>query len=282
MKPTPSPAAPAAGHEPDPERARFLAANPVALAEPGSAVEFEREWTRIGRLVPARRPLAVLDIGAGSGRWSVRWVEHGARVTAVDFDFDLLKIATRRPGLTRTEASVPFGCAVGDATSLPVASNRFDVATLNSLLEHVPDWRGAVAEAARALAPGGVLILHTSNRWHPFQGEINHFPFYPWLPEAVKRPLLAWIMEHRRDLVNYTDYPAIHWFSYPGLKKTMRELGLEPFDRLDLTEPSSLAGMKALGRFMLRSNGREPTARGLYYFLAGTVSLYARKRGGPA
>ncbi len=273
----PIPTAPAAGSDPDARRAQFLAANPVAIAEAGNLAEFEREWRRIASLVPARRPLRVLDIGAGSGRWSVRWAEQGARVTAVDFDFDLLGIARRRPGLVADDRGAVFQCAVADATRLPLAADRFEVATLNSLLEHVPDWQGAVAEAARVLSPGGVLILHTSNRWHPFQGEVNHFPFYPWLPESVKRSVLAWIMEHRRDLVNYTDYPAIHWFSYPGLKRALRAVGLEPFDRLDLTDPASLSGVKAMGRFMLRANGREPRARTLYYLLAGTVSLYARK-----
>jgi 2-polyprenyl-6-hydroxyphenyl methylase/3-demethylubiquinone-9 3-methyltransferase len=149
--------------------------------------------------------------------------------------------------------------------------------TLNSLLEHVPDWRGAVSEGARVLAPGGVLILHTSNRWHPFQGEINHFPFYPWLPAFLKRRVLAWIMAHRRDLVNYTEFPAIHWFSYPELKGELVRLGLEPFDRLDLTPAESLTGVKALGRFMLRDGDRAPLGRPLYYALAKTVSLYARR-----
>ncbi|MGH7723943.1 MAG: class I SAM-dependent methyltransferase [Candidatus Eiseniibacteriota bacterium] len=286
---SPIPSAPQAGDEHDERRAQFLAANPVALADAGNLAEFEREWSRIATLVPPARPLHVLDIGAGSGRWSIRWVEHGARVTAVDFDYDLLGIARRRPGLegndrdtqptqpARLAQPAVFQCAVADATRLPFAADRFDIATLNSLLEHVPDWHASVAEAARVLAPGGVLVLHTSNRWHPFQGEVNNFPFYPWLPEPVKQRVLAWIMEHRRDLVNYTDYPAIHWFSYPGLKVALRGVGLEPFDRLDLTDPASLTGVKAFGRFMLRSNGREPRGRSLYYFLAGTVSLYARK-----
>jgi SAM-dependent methyltransferase len=261
-------------------RERFLAETNVAVGPAGESAEFEREWRRIEGLLPRRERLRVLDLGSGSGRWSVRWVEHGAVVTGADFDLDLLRLSHVRPGLERNGhagGGETFRGIVADATRLPIADRRFDVVTLNSLLEHVPDWRAAVAEGARVLAAGGVLILHTSNRWHPFQGEINHFPFYPWLPAGLKRRILAWIMAHRRDLVNYTDYPAIHWFSYPELKQELRSHGLEPFDRLDLTSARSLTGLKSFGRFMLRSGDREPVGRPLYYALAKTVSLYARR-----
>jgi SAM-dependent methyltransferase len=45
------------------------------------------------------------------------------------------------------------------------------------LVLRVLGWRAVVDGAVRALAPGGVLILITTNRHHPFQGEVNHFPF---------------------------------------------------------------------------------------------------------
>lgn len=80
---------------------------------------------------------------------------------------------------------------MADATRLPLADRSFDIVTINSLLEHVPDWRGALSEGARVLAPGGALVLHTTNRWHPFQGEVRNFPFYPWLPDPVMDRVLA-------------------------------------------------------------------------------------------
>jgi ubiquinone/menaquinone biosynthesis C-methylase UbiE len=269
----------ASEHEPA-LRERFLTSTNVAAGPAGEHEEFEREWRRIAPLLRTgtERALRVLDLGSGSGRWSVRWVEHGARVTGADFDLELLALSYTRPGLERNGgAHDPFQGVVADATRLPLQDRTFDVVTLNSLLEHIPDWKAAVSEGARVLAPKGVLIVHTSNRWHPFQGEINHFPFYPWLPKAVKERVLAWIMEHRRDLVNYTEFPAVNWFSYPELKGELARHGLEPFDRLDLTPAKALTGVKALGRFMVRDGERAPMARPLYYALAKTVSLYARR-----
>lgn len=269
----PAAGAPAAG---DRGRERYLAENRVSVAAPANAIEFAREERRILRLLgprEGREPLRVLDVGCGSGPWLVRWSERGAIPFGVDFDADLVRRARLRPELA---AAPPAVCA-GDARRLPLADRSFDVVTLNSLLEHVPDWEAVVAESARVLVPGGVLVLHTTNRWHPRQGEVRNFPFYPWLPDPVMRRVLDWIMEHRPDMVGWTSFPAVNWFTYPGLGTTLRAHGLEPHDRLDLTRPEELTGLKALGRGLLRRGDQAPPARALYWFLAGTTSLYARR-----
>src|SRR5207247_8769393 len=85
---------PMSGH-----REQFLSSNLTAVGPPGDLEEFSREHSRFQRLLPTRTPLSVLDIGCGSGPWSVRWVEYGARVTGLDFDPDLLRLALRRPGV---------------------------------------------------------------------------------------------------------------------------------------------------------------------------------------
>jgi ubiquinone/menaquinone biosynthesis C-methylase UbiE len=261
----------------DAGRERFLTENRTAVAPLISAAEFNREVRRVERLLgprPGKPPLRVLDVGCGSGPWLGRWHEYGAVPCGVDFDIELVSRARRRPELA---TATPI-LAAADATRLPLADRAFDVVTLNSLLEHVPNWEAVLSEAARVLAPGGVLVLHTTNRWHPMQGEVRNFPFYPWLPDPIMKRTLAWIMEHRRDLVGWTSFPAVNWFTYPGLGRALRRLGLEPHDRLDLTLPEELQGLKALGRGLLRRGDKAPPARGLYWFIVNMTSLYAKRR----
>jgi SAM-dependent methyltransferase len=258
----------------DDARESYLEKNRIAIGPPGDPEEFRREYQRIEQLLPKRESLEVLDIGCGTGAWSVHWAARGYKVTGVDFDPEFITRAHRRDGLTDPRV---FRGIVADASRLPADVGRFDVVVLNSLLEHVPDWHGAVLGAVRALAPGGVLLLITTNKYHPFQGEVNHFPFYSWLPNGVRRRVLAWIMKHRRDLVNYTEFPAVHWFSYPQLKGELRKLGLEVYDRLDLMQREQLTGIRALARWMVPVNGRGAHGRLLFYLASSTVALYARR-----
>jgi SAM-dependent methyltransferase len=255
-------------------RKSFLEKNQIAVGPPGDPNEFLREYQRIERLLPTRKKLNVLDVGCGSGAWSVHWAARGHRVTGVDFDPELIARARCRDNLTDPQV---FTGIVADATRLPADIGQFDVVLHASLLEHLPDWRPALLGAVRALAPGGVLFLSTTNRYHPFQGEVNHFPFYPWLPGAVRNRVLAWIMKHRRDLVNYTDFPAVHWFSYPQLKGELRKLGLEVYDRLDLMRREQLAGVRSLARWMVPRSGRDARGRFLFYLASSAITLYARR-----
>ena len=49
---------------------------------------------------------------------------------------------------------------LGDATALPLASGGFDAAVLCHVLHLIPDWREAIAEMRRVLAPGAILLHH--------------------------------------------------------------------------------------------------------------------------
>lgn len=48
-----------------------------------------------------------------------------------------------------------------DATAIPYPDSTFDFVIANHLLEHIPDYRKALAEFYRVLRPGGIAILQT-------------------------------------------------------------------------------------------------------------------------
>ena len=251
----------------------FLKHNPIAV-DPGRDREaFEREVRRISDWLPRGRMLRVLDFGCGAGAWTGYWLESGAQVTAMDFDLDLVRAAVTRLG----SAGGRLLPLVGDAGRAPLASHRYDLVSCDSVLEHTPRWKSVVEEAARMVAPGGVLVLHTTNRLCPMQTEVRHFPFYPWLPDRARDRVLAWIMKHKPELVGYSATPAVNWFHPRRLREFVAAQGLEVYERIDLVRPEELHGVRALGRWMVSRNGHGARGRLLYYLLSKSVSLYARR-----
>jgi SAM-dependent methyltransferase len=107
------------------------------------------EWV-LGSLAPvrSRRPLRVVDLGAGTGKLTTVLARTGADVTAVEPDRDML-------GQLRRE--LPAVRAVsGSAEQIPLPDGGAD-AVLAGQAMHWFDLDRAMPEIARVLAPGGVL-----------------------------------------------------------------------------------------------------------------------------
>ncbi len=260
-------ARPADSAKHDEYRRKFIARTLRARSDELARRMFAAEWHYFEALLPVPvERAAVLDLACGSGLHSLAWAERGARVTGIDFDRDLLLASRERLGRAAPQAPAPAWIG-GDATTLPLRAASFDVVFCNSLLEHVPAWR--------VLRPGGLFVVYTTNRTCPLQAEVNHFPFYSWLPDPIQRRVLAWIMEHRRDMVNWTEYPAVNWFTFPGMRRAFEEVGIRPFDRLDLSAREAGDGRRQrLARLCVRA----PVLKWGYYFYAISMGLYGVKR----
>ncbi|MDG4815808.1 methyltransferase domain-containing protein [Micromonospora sp. WMMD956] len=109
---------------------------------------------RAALVPPAARPDALLvDLGCGAGLLAPHLAGKGYRHVGVDLTRSALAQAAAH-GVTPVN---------GDATAVPLADGCADVVAAGELLEHVPHWRAAVAEACRLLRPGGLLVLDTLN-----------------------------------------------------------------------------------------------------------------------
>jgi ArsR family transcriptional regulator len=126
------------------------------------------------RLLPAMLdPGAIVgDLGCGSGRVAAALAPFVGTVIAVDASPEMLAVArTRLAGAENVEL------VEGTLEALPVADGRLDVALLVQVLHHVADVRGALREAARALRPGGRLIVsdmlpHANESYRQTMGHI--------------------------------------------------------------------------------------------------------------
>lgn len=93
-----------------------------------------------------------IDIGIGSGAVGGRLVERGVDVLGVDCNPSMLQ------ALRASHPHLP--AVIGDATSLPFASEVADLVVMACLLHLVYDWRAALEEAVRVAAPGAVLAVN--------------------------------------------------------------------------------------------------------------------------
>ena len=255
-------------------RQRFLAYNATRNVEARRSENFQNEFKYVSRLKALSPGLKLLDIGCGPGLFTAFWVERGVEGAGIDIDLSLVKVA--RDHLEGKAGKARF--VVGRVEELPYRKGLFDICFANAILEHVRDWQATLKEVTRVLKDDGLLVFSTTNKWHPFQHEINHFPFYPWIPERIKTIIIDKIMKHRPDLVNYTEYPAIHWFTYEKLKAFLHALGYQVFTRLDLIEKSDLQGWKATAKPGLPIIKNVHLLRYLYYFYSLDVSVYAIMR----
>ncbi|MFF3314456.1 class I SAM-dependent methyltransferase [Streptomyces sp. NPDC003035] len=100
------------------------------------------------RLVPPGAR-TLLDLACGTGLVTERLTRPGLRVYGAD----------AAPGMARTAARrVPGGVVLADARRLPLPDASVDAVSAVWLLHLVPFTEAIVAEAARVLRPGGVLI----------------------------------------------------------------------------------------------------------------------------
>lgn len=189
-------------------------------------------------------PLAVADIGCGAGTQSLMWAKLGHAVHGLDVNGPLVEEARRRA--REAGASVRFD--VGTATALPYGDASMDVVLMPELLEHVPDWEACVDEAVRVLRPGGLLYLSTTNALCPVQQEFT-LPLYSWYPAPLKRRYERLAVTTRPELANHAKYPAVHWFTWYGLRRHLARRGVRCFDRFDMidTEGRSAAARAVVG-----------------------------------
>lgn len=116
---------------------------------------------------------AIVELGCGTGRVLLGLVRPGDIAVGIDRDRGMLQIARQKATLR----AKPCVWVQANATSIPFASNCFDMALENTLLCSCSDPAPIIREMIRICKPGGVILL----------GELN--PFAPW---QLWRRLKAW------------------------------------------------------------------------------------------
>jgi SAM-dependent methyltransferase len=137
--------------------------------------------------VPAGREW--LDVGCGTGALTATALAVAEPDQVVGVDPSEAFLATARARTTDPRATF----RVGDARSLPLPDNSFDVVVSGLAVNFVPDPQRAAAEFARVVRPGGVAAAYV---WDYAEGMamIRHF----WDAAVELDPAAAELDEGRR------------------------------------------------------------------------------------
>lgn len=207
--------------------------NPVEQTRLRAALARAKKALRTGA-----EPPRALDFGCGSGNLTRHLLELGFEVVAADVSAGFLRrIEARHRGEPVTTRRLDGESLAG------IADGSFDLVAAFSVLHHIPDYLGAVAEMARVTRPGGIVYLdheHSPGYWldhaghRAFVGRARRFDWRKYLVPAnyygkLRRMLFDPHYSNEGDIHVWPD-DHVEW---SAIERLLAARGFEPLFRED-------------------------------------------------
>ena len=119
----------------------------------------DRWLEEIRKYLPEKTSLRILDVGCGTGFFTILLAKQGHQVTGTDLTPDM--VANAR--ILAKEEQVNCDFEIMDAEHLSFTDNSFDVVISRNLTWTLPEAAQAYKEWIRVLKPGGVLLNFDAN-----------------------------------------------------------------------------------------------------------------------
>ncbi|MCO5176155.1 MAG: methyltransferase domain-containing protein [Thermomicrobiales bacterium] len=179
---------------------------PIASAYTTSAIHAQgADLARLVELAALAPGALVLDVGTGTGHTGLAFAAAGASIVGLDLTHAMLAEA-RALAKERGAALAPVR---GAAELLPFSDATFDAVVCRYCAHHFMDVAAAIAEMARVVKPGGIVLL-----------DDHVAPEDDAADEFINR--LDWLRDpsHRRE-PRLSEYEG--WFGAAGLRVTAVE-----------------------------------------------------------
>jgi len=184
----------------------------------------------------------VLDAGCGTGWFSQRATELGAKVVSLDLGPELLR---------QTSKKCRSHLTAGSVLDLPFGDETFDIVISSEVLEHTVNPSVGFEKLCRALKMGGILVITIPNRrWHfairianalkirPYEGYENWVTFQEIKKWATRQHIetkklfgfhiIPFVISWTHPLINYFDRfgkmigPFMVNIAFRGIKKNVQ------------------------------------------------------------
>jgi ubiquinone/menaquinone biosynthesis C-methylase UbiE len=155
----------------------------------------------------------VVDLGAGTGRFSLAATRRFGQVIAVDISPAMLRLLRERAAAAGV---VNLRCVQAGFLSYQHAGPPADAVYTRNALHQLPDFWKAVAldRIAGMLGPGGVLRLR--DLIYAFQPSQAEVVFERWLDGAADDPALGYTREDLAEHIR-TEHSTFRWLLEPML-----------------------------------------------------------------
>ncbi len=115
-------------------------------------------WDHVKRFLPRDLSAPVADLGCGTGKWGLKLLKSGFRVTFIDISIKMLEQARRKVEETGGSARADF-LQVDLADPTPLPTDQFAlILAMGDPLSCVPSLTKSLAGVARSLTSDGILI----------------------------------------------------------------------------------------------------------------------------
>lgn len=146
-------------------------------------------------LADIKENMRIADVGCGTGLYTQKLCQHGAKVVGIDISPEMLEIAARKT--EQYKDRVEF--VRGDAACLPFADCSFDLVFSITAMEFFDKPKQCLHEMHRILRPGGHMVVATLNS------------------------LSLWAMQRRiKSIFSETIFTHAHFYSIFDINKMVR------------------------------------------------------------